>query len=82
MKRGPSMPKGIAFAVPVALRRGHVMVFIPSLLNLAEFLITGNGWFVMVRVRLARRIYASIAEIWPRDLILSGIKIASKPITG
>jgi hypothetical protein len=39
------------------------MVFIPSLLNLAEFLITGNGWFVMVRVRLARKICASIAEI-------------------
>ena len=54
MKRGPRMPRGMVFAVPVALRRGHVMVFIPSSRNLAEFLITGNGWFVMVRVRLAR----------------------------
>jgi hypothetical protein len=73
------MPKGIAFAVPVALRRGHVMVFIPSLLNLAEFLITGNGWFVMVRVRLARKIYASIAEIEAefRDAI-AGLRLVSR----
>jgi len=73
------MPKGIAFAVPVALRRGHVMVFIPSLLNLAEFLITGNGWFVMVRVRLARKICASIAEIEAefRDEI-SGLRLVSQ----
>jgi hypothetical protein len=57
------MPTGMALAVPVALRRGHVMVFIPSLLNLGEFLITGNGWFVLVRVRLARKLFAGIADI-------------------
>ena len=39
------------------------MVFMATLLNLAEFLITGNGLFVLVRVRLARRIRAGIADI-------------------
>jgi hypothetical protein len=63
MKRGPVMPRGIELAVPVALQRGHVMVFIRSLLNLGEFLITGNGVFVLVGVRFARKLFASIAEI-------------------
>ena len=39
------------------------MVFIRSLLNLGEFLITGNGVFVLVGVRFARKLFASIAEI-------------------
>jgi hypothetical protein len=39
------------------------MVFVPSPRNLAEFLITGNGWFAMVRVRLSRKLYAGISEI-------------------
>jgi hypothetical protein len=55
------------------------MVFIPSLLNLAEFLITGNGWFVMVRVRLARRIYASIAEIEAEfSDTIAGLRLVSR----
>jgi len=57
------MPRGIGLSVPLALLRGHVMVFVPSLLNLGELLITGNGWFVVVRIRLARKFYASIREI-------------------
>ena len=63
MKRGPNMPQGMALAVPLALQRGHVMVFIPSRLNLGELLITGNGLFVIVRVRLSRKLSASLAEI-------------------
>ena len=63
MKRGPLMPRGIALAIPLALKRGHVMVFIRTLLNLGEFLITGNGQFVLVGVRFARKFLASIAEI-------------------
>ena len=55
------MPRGIALAVPFALRRGHVMVFVPSILNLGEFLITGNGWFVLVCVRFARKFSLTIA---------------------
>jgi hypothetical protein len=39
------------------------MVFMAALLNLAEFLITGNGLFVLVRIRLARRIRAGIVDI-------------------
>jgi hypothetical protein len=57
------MPRGIRFALPVALQRGHVMVFVPSLVNLGEFLIAGNGLFVLVGVRFARRIRAALHEI-------------------
>jgi hypothetical protein len=57
------MSRGIGLAIPLALQRGHVMVFIAWLMNLAEFMITGNGLFVLVRVRLARNLYATLAEI-------------------
>jgi hypothetical protein len=57
------MPRGIAFAIPFALRRGYVNVFVPSILNIGEFLITGNGLFILVSVRFARKFSASIAEI-------------------
>jgi len=63
VRRGPKISQGFELAIPFALRRGHVMVFMATLLNLAEFLITGNGLFVLVRVRLARRIRAGIADI-------------------
>jgi len=63
MRRGPKITQGLELAIPFALKRGHVMVFMATLLNLAEFLITGNGLFVLVRVRLARRIRAGIADI-------------------
>lgn len=63
MRRGRRITKGLTLALPFALRRGHVMVFVAALLNLAEFLITGNGLFVLVRVRLARRIRGAIADI-------------------
>ena len=63
MRRGPKISQGLALAIPFALRRGHVMVFMAALLNLAELLITGNGLFVLVRVRLARKLHAGIADI-------------------
>jgi len=63
MKRGAKYSQGLALAIPFALRRGHVMVFLAALLNLAEFLITGNGLFVLVRVRYARKIKAGVADI-------------------
>ncbi|MGB9176821.1 MAG: hypothetical protein WCB46_08825, partial [Methanoregula sp.] len=63
MRRGPQISQGLTLAIPFALRRGYVMVFMAVLMNLADFLITGNGLFVLVRVRLARRIRAGIAEI-------------------
>jgi hypothetical protein len=63
MSRGPQISQGLGLAIPFALKRGQVMVFMAALLNLAEFLITGNGLFVLVRVRLARRIRTGIAEI-------------------
>jgi len=63
MRRGPRISQGLTLAIPFALKRGYVMVFMAALLNLAEFLITGNGLFVLVRVRLARRIHVGIADI-------------------
>ncbi len=63
VRRGPKISLGFELAIPFALRRGHVMDFMTTLLNLAEFLITGNGLFVLVRIRLARRIRAGIADI-------------------
>lgn len=57
------MPRGISLALPVALRRGHVMAFLPGLTNLGEFLIAGNGHFDLVGIRFARRIRASLHEI-------------------
>jgi hypothetical protein len=63
MKRVSDMPRGIALAIPIATNRGHVMVFVPSVTNLGEFMIAGNGWFVIVRIRLARKILASVDEI-------------------
>jgi hypothetical protein len=63
MRRGPQISQGLALALPFALKRGHVMVFMAALLNLADLLITGNGLFVLVRVCLARRIRADIGEI-------------------
>lgn len=63
MKRGPTLARGIPLAIPVALHRGHVMVFVPSLINIGEFLITGNGWFVLVGVRFARKIRAAVRDI-------------------
>jgi hypothetical protein len=55
------------------------MVFVPSPRNLAEFLITGNGWFVMVRVRLARKLYAGIPEIEAEfSDAISGLRLVSR----
>ena len=75
------MPRGIALAVPLALMRGHVMVFVRSLLNLGEFLITGNGHFVLVSVRFARKLFAGIAEIEAEFAeTITGLRLA--PRTG
>jgi hypothetical protein len=62
MRRGPQISQGLALVLPFALKRGHVMIFMAALLNLADLLITGNGLFVLVRVCLARRIRGSIGE--------------------
>lgn len=63
VKGGTDMPRGIAFALPIATRRGHVMIFIPSLFNLGDFIIAGSGRFVIVRIRFAQKISADIRQI-------------------
>ncbi len=79
MKPGPNVARGIALAIPFALWRGHVMVFIPSLLNLGEFLLSGNGLFVIVRVRLARKLSAGIASI-EREFaeVIAGLRLVPR----
>ncbi|HII99381.1 MAG TPA: hypothetical protein HA272_09075 [Methanoregula sp.] len=81
MKRGTFMPRGIALAVPVALMRGYVIVFIRLLLNPGEFLIIGNGLFIMVAIRFARKSLASIAEIEAEFAeVITGLRLV--PRTG
>lgn len=63
MSKEADMPRGIALALPVATRRGYVMVFIPSLFNLGDFIIAGNGWFVFVRIRFAPKISTDIRQV-------------------
>lgn len=63
MSKDADMPRGIALALPIATRRGHVMVFIPSLFNLGDFIIAGNGCFVFVRIRWAQKISSDIRQI-------------------
>ena len=63
VKRGPAPTKGFDFAIPVARRRGRVMRFQSSPWYVADFTIHGNGILSLVRLRLARRLYATIAEI-------------------
>ena len=55
------------------------MVFIPSLLNLGEFLLSGNGLFVIVRVRLARKLSAGIASI-EREFaeVIAGLRLVPR----
>ena len=70
------MPKGLTLAVQLGFLRGHVMVFMPSVQNLAEFLIAGSGWFVLVSTRPAQKLHMSIAGIEAeyRDVI-AGLRL-------
>lgn len=63
VKGETDMPRGIALALPFATRRGSVMIFIPSLFNLGDFIIAGSGRFVIVRIRFAQKIYADIRQV-------------------
>jgi hypothetical protein len=65
------MPKGLTLAVPLGFLRGRVMVFMPSVQNLGEFLVAGSGWFVLVSARPTRKLSMSTAEIEAefRDII-------------
>jgi len=67
------MPKGLSLAVPLGFLRGRVMVFMPSVQNLGEFLVAGSGWFVLVSARPARKLHMNIAEVEGeyRDIIAS-----------
>ena len=57
------IPRGIALAIPVATVRGHVLIFIPSLFNIGDFIIAGNGRFVIVRIRFTHNIHAETDRI-------------------
>jgi hypothetical protein len=57
------IPRGIALALPVATGRGSVLIFIPSLVNIGDFIIAGNGRFIIVRVRFSHKIHADAERI-------------------
>jgi hypothetical protein len=63
MKRGPEPAKGFDAALPVAHRRGQVMLFRSAPWYTSNFMIRGNGMIALVSLRFARRIRATIAEI-------------------
>ena len=63
MRRGPEPAKGFDVAIPVAHARGRVILFRSSPWYVGDFLIMENGRLTMVRVRMARRLYATIEEI-------------------
>jgi hypothetical protein len=63
MTRGRPPQKGLDVAIPIAKERGRVMEFRQTSENLCEFLIIGNGCLAMVRLRKARRLHGTIAEV-------------------
>jgi hypothetical protein len=63
MTRGRPPQKGLDVAIPIAEERGLVMEFRHTAKNLCEFLIIGNGYLAMVRVRKARNLHASILQV-------------------
>ena len=63
MSRGPPPARGFDVAIPVALMRGRVMLFQPSQDHICDFTIAGNGILGLVRLMMATRLHAPIAEI-------------------
>jgi hypothetical protein len=63
MTRGRPPRKGLDAAIPIAQERGFVMEFRQSGENRCEFIIIGNGTVAFVRVRKARRLHGTVAEI-------------------
>ena len=63
MTRGRPPQKGLDDALPVAMVRGTVMIFVPSVKNPCDFVITGNGRCVFVRVRKAQCLRGTPGEM-------------------
>ena len=63
MTRGRLPKKGLDDAIPVAMARGTVMCFLQNMESVCDFMITGNGHFVFVRVRKARRLRGTLEEM-------------------
>ena len=63
MSRGPPPARGFDVAIPVALMRGRVMRFQTAQDHICDFTIAGNGILALVRLMMATRLHASIAEI-------------------
>jgi len=61
--RGRPPQKGLDVAIPIAKERGQVMEFRQTSENPCEFLIIGNGCLALVRVRKARRLHGTLAEV-------------------
>jgi hypothetical protein len=63
MTRGRPPRKGLDAAIPIAQERGRVMEFRQTPETPCAFLIAGNGCLALVRVRKARRLHGTVAEI-------------------
>jgi hypothetical protein len=63
MKRGPPPFKGFDIAIPIAMRRGRVMLFQQLPDYVCDFTIAGNGILAQVRLMTMTRVHASLAEI-------------------
>jgi hypothetical protein len=81
MKRGPSPNKGLGFALPVALALGRVMFFMASPYYPGDFMIVGEGYLGIIRLRLSEKIRATIAGI-QTDFSRSIAELASLPRGG
>ena len=63
MKRGPATNRGLRAAIPAALALGRVMLFVASAYYPCDFMIAGDGYLGIIRVRLSEKIRAEIDEI-------------------
>jgi len=81
MKRGPAPNRGIRIAIPVALALGRVMFFMTSPCYPGEFVIAGDGYLGIVRLRLSEKIRATLPEI-QEEYSRSVTELASFPRGG
>ena len=81
MKRGPAPNRGLRIAIPVALALGRVIFFMASPYYPGDFMIAGNGYLGIIRLRLSEKIRATLPEI-QKDYSRSVVELASLPRGG
>ncbi|MCK9630636.1 MAG: hypothetical protein M0R30_03240 [Methanoregula sp.] len=81
MKRGPAPNRGLRIAIPVALALGRVMFFMASPYYPGDFIIAGDGYLGIVRLRLSEKIRSTLPEI-QKEYSRSVAELASLPRGG